>query len=91
MQYPGRTPAAWEAAVPDGTYDVTVSVGDAAANFDSTHRIRIEGAVAIAGFVPTSANRFAQATQTVVVADGRLTVDAMGGTNTKIDFVTVSG
>ena len=98
MQYPPaasgtavRTPAAWEAVVPDGTYEVTVGVGDAAANFDSTHRIRIEGAVAIAGFVPVSGSRFAQATQTVVVADGRLTVDALGGTNTKIDFVTVAG
>jgi len=98
MQYPAassgtavRTPAAWEAAVADGTYEVTVGVGDAAANFDSTHRIRLEGTTAIAGFVPMSANRFAQATQTVTVADGRLTVDALGGTNTKIDFVTIKG
>lgn len=97
MQYPPggpsatavRTHAAWEAAVPNGTYDVTVSVGDAAANFDSTHRIALEGTVAIAGFAPTSANRFAQVTQTVAVSDGRLTVDASGGTNTKINFVTI--
>ena len=91
MQYPGKTPAAWEAVVPNGTYEVTVSVGDAGPYYDSTHRIRLEGAVAIAGFVPASANRFAQVTQTVVVGDGRLTVDALGGTNTKLDFVTVRG
>jgi N-acetylneuraminic acid mutarotase len=99
MQYPAtassstavRTPAAWEAAVPAGTYSVTVGVGDAEAVFDSTHRIRVEGVTAIAGFTPTSSNRFAQATQSVVVSDGRLTIDAIGGTNTKIDFVTVTG
>ena len=99
MQYPAsvtsataiKVPAAWEAVVPDGSYTVTVGVGDADANFDSTHRIRIEGVVAISGFVPTSSNRFAQATQTVVVSDGRLTVDALGGTNTKLDFVIVRG
>ena len=99
MQYPPlnapagavTTPAAWELAVPNGGYTVTVAVGDAGANFDSTHRIRIEGAVAIAGFVPTSATHFAQATLTpVTVADGRLTVDASGGTNTKIDFLTIA-
>ena len=96
MQYlPGgsgsgvTTPAAWEAAVPDGTYEVTVGVGDGAPYYDSTHRIRVEGVVAIAAFVPTSASRFAQATQTVTVADGRLTVDALGGTNTKLDYVTI--
>jgi hypothetical protein len=98
MQYPSsvssstavKTPAAWELAVPNGSYSVTVSVGDASA-VDSTHRIRIEGLVAIAGFVPTSSNRFGQATVTVSVGDGRLTVDAIGGTNTKINYVDVRG
>ena len=97
MQYPQavssstavKIAAAWEAAVPEGTYEVTVGVGDAAAIYDSTHRIRIEGEVAIVGFVPTSGNRFAQATRTVAVTDGRLTIDAVGGTNTKLDFTTV--
>ena len=97
MQYPSsvssstavRTPAAWELAVANGSYSVTVSVGDANA-VDSTHRIRVEGQVAIAGFVPTSSNRFAQATIVVSVGDGRLTVDAIGGTNTKIDYVDVA-
>ena len=95
MQYPRPNgsvmkPAAWEAAVANGTYDVTVSAGDAGAHYNSTHRIRLESTVAIAGFVPTSANRFAQATQTVAVSDGRLTVDAIGGMNTKINYVTIT-
>jgi len=95
MQYPSalsstavKTPAAWELVVPDGSYAVTVSVGDAAAT-DSTHRIRVEGDVVIAGFVPTSSTRFAQASRTVSVSDGRLTIDAIGGTNTKLNYVDV--
>jgi N-acetylneuraminic acid mutarotase len=89
MQYPGKTPAAWELVVADGTYTVTLSVGDQAA-LDSTHRIRIEDDLAIAGFVPTSTTRFAQVTRTVTVDDGRLTIDATGGTNTKINYIDVA-
>ncbi|MGI8730620.1 MAG: hypothetical protein ACR2LK_11635, partial [Solirubrobacteraceae bacterium] len=84
----GGTPAAWEMVVPNGSYAVTLSVGDASF-LDSTHRIRIEGDVAIDAFVPTSSTRFAQATRTVTVSDGRLTIDAIGGTNTKINYVDV--
>ncbi len=96
MQYPTaatgpgvKTPAAWELAVPNGNYDVTLSVGDAADNFDSTHRIRVEGQVAIDSFVPTASNHFKLASASVTVTDGRLTVDAVGGTNTKLDYVIV--
>jgi hypothetical protein len=96
MQYPNntvtgveRTPAAWQADVPNGTYNVTVGVGDND-YYDSTHVIRLEGQTAIPAFTPTSANRFATATTTVSVVDGELTVDAVGGTNTKIDFVTIA-
>jgi hypothetical protein len=104
MQYPSsgaatnmvKTPAAWEMAVPCGTYDVTVSVGDShysSSNTQawnvSTHRINVEGANAIAGFQPTDANKFSIVTKTTHVCDGKLTVDAIGGTNTKINYVEV--
>lgn len=86
------TPGYWEMAVPNGTYQVAVSVGDAT-SVDSTHWINIEDQNAIAGFVPTGANgsatHWAQATRTVTVRDGRLTVSPAGGTNTKINWVTV--
>jgi YD repeat-containing protein len=85
-----KTPGAWELAVPAGTYTVTVSVGDPSAT-DSTHKISIEGQVAVAGFKPTSTTKFASATKIVAVTDGRLTIDAKGGTNTKLDYVDVSG
>src|SRR5215218_7569242 len=84
------TPAAREYSLPNGTYTVSVAVGDAGDYFDSTHRINVEGTTFVAGFVPTAAAHFADATGTVTVADGRLTVDAIGGTNTKLDFVEIS-
>jgi N-acetylneuraminic acid mutarotase len=85
-----KTPAAWELAVPDGSYDVTVSVGDAAANYDSKHLINLEGTPAVGPFVPTTATRFAAVTKTVAVSDGRLTLDAKGGVNTKLDYVEIN-
>jgi hypothetical protein len=105
MQYPTngfiqsavRTPGAWEMALPCGSYAVTVSVGDSRYRPTSTdpgdssvNRINIEGTSAISGFVPTSANRFQTATSTVRVCDGRLTIDATGGTNTKLNYVDVT-
>jgi hypothetical protein len=105
MQYPTngssptavRTPGAWEMLLPCGTYNVTVTVGDSrfvTGSGDpadtSTHRINIEGVNAIAGFVPTSGTRFQTATKTVNACDGRLTIDATGGTNTKLVSVDVT-
>jgi YD repeat-containing protein len=84
-----KTPGAWEMAVPNGTYTVTLSVGDASQT-DGTHRINVEGQNAIAGFKPTPTVRFASATKTVPVADGRLTIDATGGTNTKLNYLDIA-
>ncbi|TYL55001.1 choice-of-anchor D domain-containing protein [Nocardioides sp. BGMRC 2183] len=86
------TPGYWEMAVPNGVYQVGVSVGDAM-NLDSAHWINIEDQNAIAGFVPTgadgSATHWTEATRTVAVRDGRLTISPSGGTNTKINWITV--
>jgi N-acetylneuraminic acid mutarotase len=96
MQFPTAggtnvtTPGAWECSVANGFYTVTVAVGDAANYFDSTHRISVEGAIAIPNFVPTASTHFATATVTVNVTDGLLTIDAIGGTNTKLDFVDIA-
>jgi glucose/arabinose dehydrogenase len=83
------TAGAYEYAVPAGGYQVTVSVGDQPA-YDSTHAVRVEGVTAIGGFVSTAAAEFRQATVTVPVTDGRLTVDAVGGTNTKLNYLEIS-
>lgn len=97
MQYPTnannstavKTPAAWEYTLPNGTYSVSVVVGDPRA-FDSTHVINVEGVSAIDSFVPTSADPFEIATVEVEVTDGELTLDAIGGNNTKINYVSIS-
>ena len=84
------TPGKWEMSVPNGAYTVTVAVGDAATAVDSNNWINIENQNAIAAFVPTTTNKFATATRTVVVADGRLTLTPIGGTNTKIAYVDIA-
>ncbi|MBU2663963.1 Ig-like domain-containing protein [Actinoplanes bogorensis] len=83
------TPGAWEYAVADGTYQVTVSAGDQPA-YDSRHTLRVEGVLAVDGFVPTAAAEFRSTTVTVAVTDGKLTIDAVGGTNTKLNYVEIS-
>jgi N-acetylneuraminic acid mutarotase len=74
--------------VPNGTYTVTVAVGDDAAT-DSIHQIQVEGQATIPAFIPTTANRHATVSRVVTVGDGRVTLDAAGGKNTKIDYVRV--
>ena len=92
-----KTFGAWEYNVPNGSYNVTVSVGDAGATFpdttppNSTHTINVEGQPAIIAFVPpNNTTLFKTATVTVNVTDGKLTVDAKGGTNTKLNYVTIA-
>ncbi|NAZ84809.1 Ig-like domain-containing protein [Kineococcus indalonis] len=86
----------WEYQLPAGVYEVGVGVGDACTTasgtscyLDSTHRITVEEVMAVQDFRPTSTQRTTSATRTVSVTDGRLTVDAIGGLNTKLTWVTV--
>src|SRR4051812_17295302 len=103
MQYPPsgssttavKTPGAWEYALANGSYQVTVAVGDPLVGSDAeNYVVHVEGVTAVAGYVPSgvsgSATRHAMATVSVSVSDGRLTVDAIGGTNTKLDYVQIS-
>ncbi|PKH42729.1 putative Ig domain-containing protein [Nocardioides alpinus] len=86
----------WELALGDGTYQVTAAVGDAATNSDAeAHQVRVEGVPLLAApHVPSgaagSAGHHATGTQVVTVSDGELTLDAVGGTNTKIDYIEVT-
>ena len=92
MQPTGATAAAWEYVVPNGTYSVRVSVGDRAGSggiYDSQHTIRVEGVTAIDRFQANSVQEYKLATTTVNVSDGKLTVDAVGGTNTKINYLEI--
>jgi glucose/arabinose dehydrogenase len=85
VSVPGR----WEHSLPFGTYDVTVSVGDLCCT-DSVHRLTVEGVVAVDNFRPTGSTKLLRVTIRVSVADGRLTLDAAGGTNTKINYVDIA-
>jgi len=96
MQYPTagtyvNIPGAWEYALANGTYAVTVAVGDGASGADAeSHTINVEGVNAIKGFVPSGSTRHRTVTVTVAVKDGRLTIDAVGGTNTKINYLEIA-
>jgi hypothetical protein len=86
----------WELALENGDYQVSVSVGDGSVYTGTdaeSHSINVEGVSAIANFIPQGANgastRFKQATLKVTVTDGYLTIDADGGTNTKINYTII--
>ncbi|PSR54624.1 hypothetical protein AHMF7605_14465 [Adhaeribacter arboris] len=89
-----KAEAYWEVKVPNGIYDVTVSAGDAGVySIPERHSLNVEGATAIDRFAPTGAagasTRFKSATVQVTVTDGNLTIDADGGTNTKINSARI--
>ena len=99
MQYPTgfinsprnvTTPAAWEYDIPNGQYEVTVGVGDPQ-YFGGTHVINVEGESLISGFIPTGseAQAFGKGSATIEVTDGKLTVDAIGGNNSKINYISI--
>ncbi|BBH69498.1 hypothetical protein ACTI_61830 [Actinoplanes sp. OR16] len=82
------TAGAWQYAVAPGTYTVTATVGDQP-SYDSTHVIRVEGATAVDHFTSTAAAEYRTGSVTVPVTDGMLTVDAVGGINTKLTRLTI--
>ncbi len=83
----GGAPAAWEFALANGRYSVTVSVGDTAGG--GNHLIRAEGIPLAPAFTASGPQTFKLATLTVDVIDGRLTLDAIGGTDTRLNFVEI--
>jgi len=84
----GQTPGSWEIKVNPGRYSITLGAGDTDF-FDSNHTIRAEGVPVITSFIPTAQVPTRVATATVEVTDGKLTIDATGGTNTKINYIIV--
>ena len=98
MQYTGgngtAAEAAWEYELPNDDYLVKVVAGDAqytdtAYHNNTVHVVNVEGVNVIAPFTPTDTVRSQVASQVVTVSDGRLTIDAVGGTNTRILFIEV--
>ncbi|MCH2546350.1 MAG: carbohydrate-binding protein, partial [Alphaproteobacteria bacterium] len=82
--------AAWEYKIANGTYAVTVSVGDGLVDdSDSSHSINIEGVSVIDNFMATPQRAYDVETAVVTVTDGKLTIDSVGGTKTKLNFVEI--
>jgi hypothetical protein len=87
----------WEIALPVGRYRVTVAVGDPIneplIENTSYHSMSVEGVKVINRFQSTgvegSASRHQTTSVDVTVSDGRLTLDAGDGFNTKINFVDI--
>ncbi|MEE8603134.1 putative Ig domain-containing protein [Euzebya tangerina] len=85
-------PGAWELEVPNGLYEVTLGVGDQPGNggvYDSLHAINIETGLAILAFQADAGQEYLQVTAQAGVEDGRLTINAIGGANTKLNYVQV--
>jgi hypothetical protein len=80
---------AWEIAVPNGTYNVLVSVGDGAVS--SSHTINVEG-VSYWNALPLDVGQFRNTTKSVTVNDGRLTIDQGDADekSTRINYVEIS-
>ena len=89
MQFTGTSaasPARWHTR-PMGTYDVTVSVGDSGApGGHSDWPSRRRGGEQLR---PDRQRQVPGATVRASVSDGFLTLDATGGTNTKINYVEI--
>ncbi len=93
MQSRNTPAAAWEYALPDGTYNVTVSAGDQPSSssvYDSQNTINVEGVSAINRFQGNATQEYQQASVQANVSDGRLTIDAIGGSNTKINYIDIA-
>ncbi len=91
------TEGIWEIEVPNGSYNITVGVGDPTIDSNQndipSHVINAEGVRIIAPFTPSgaigSAERFKSESKIVAVRDGKLTIDAQGGHNTKINYIEI--
>jgi hypothetical protein len=79
----------WEIAVPNGAYQVHIVAGDPSFT-DSVYKINAEGILALTG-TPNANNHWIEGTQTVTVADGKLTIaNATGSVNNKLDYIEIT-
>jgi hypothetical protein len=79
----------WEISVPGGDYSVLLVAGDPT-RFNSTYRFDVEGELSLSG-TPTTQSRWISGSNTVTVADGRLTVSNSGGaSNNKLCFIEIT-
>ncbi len=80
----------WEFQVPNGVYEVTVSIGDT--SNASTHTLNVEG-VNVWNAVGLAAGSFLKDTRQITVSDGRLTLNQGAAVEkaTRINYIHVVG
>jgi hypothetical protein len=79
---------AFELAVENGWYEVTVAVGDTGGPNDSDNKLEIEGQL-VSDFVPTEDYKTQLVTAQIEVTDGNLTLAAPNGTITEFQYLDV--
>lgn len=84
-----RLDGVWEIAVPNGQYDVEVTIGDP--HYDSTYTINVEG-VNYWNALYMGINEFRTLTKTIQVSDDKLTIDQGAGAEkaTRICYVIIT-
>jgi fibronectin type 3 domain-containing protein len=82
------TGATWSIALANGSYNVTVSVGDS--QYASTHDLSANG-VTVFDNLNLAANQFQQKTVTVQVTDGKLTLSSDGANlATRLNYIEIA-
>ncbi len=80
--------AKWQVSVPNGTYEVKASLGDATVAC-SGMQLNVEGANFFQN-ASTAINQFVNATNMVTVSDNWLTVDAGSSSTTKLNYLEIN-
>ena len=78
----------WHLNIANGTYSVTVGVGDPS-YADGRYRVTVNGKALISKFVPTASHHFTSGTTNVTVAHGKMLFSTAGGTRTKLNYVVI--
>ncbi len=82
--------AAWELALPNGSYRVHLVAGDPSA-YDGVYSLDLEGKLVLA-CTPQANDRWCENEVDVQVSDGRLTLtNGSGGVNNKVCYIEISG
>lgn len=90
IQGDGLVDGSWEIEIPNGTYEVLVQVGDAITEVvpGTRHLINLEGSNVVT-FIPGDRAGVKNAVSLVNVNDGILTLDGIGGLNTKLHMIII--
>ncbi|MBD2724867.1 Ig-like domain-containing protein [Nostoc sp. FACHB-892] len=67
---------------------LVLAIVPAMINFQSNNAV--EGKTAISGFVPTATQKFTAVTRIINVTDGKLTIDAKGGKDSKLNYIAIA-